>query len=72
MAHSGIPQGNIFEFAAQALLKYEKNKKKKVETLMEVEQANKEAVKVVSESSPSKMQSRIKREIKPQILPFKG
>lgn len=29
LAASGVPQGNIFEFAAQAMLKFEKGKVKR-------------------------------------------
>lgn len=40
LAASGLPQGNIYEFAAQAMLKFEKNKILKQEKLKDVQRAN--------------------------------
>lgn len=61
----------MFEFAAQSVLRFEKQKNRKLEALKEVEEANEEAVKAVSQAQKSK--PRVQREVKPpQILPFKG
>lgn len=74
MAAAGLPQGNVYEFAAQAMLKFEKNKILKQEKLKEVQRTNEQAVKMVVEAKRSRSQSnsRVQRDKKPQLLPFKG
>lgn len=71
LATAGIPQGNIYEFGAQAVLKYEKILKKKKANNEEVSKFNE---KVIKASPKSYEKKRIfKKEIeKPSVLPFKG
>lgn len=54
------------------MLKFEKGKNKRRQQLREVERTNEEAVKVVSESAPVRSRSRVQRDLRPQLLPFKG
>lgn len=61
----------MYEFAAQSMLKYGRIKQKKEAQLREVEEANLQAVKEVS-SPPQKPKQPARRDIKPQLLPFKG
>lgn len=70
LTQAGIPQGNLYEFAAQTILKYEKNLRKKARNKEEVEKFN----EIVIKSSPTKQsppQPSTNKLIKPQLTPFK-
>lgn len=45
LTQAGIPQSNLYEFAAQMVLKYEKNLRKKNKNIDEVNRFNEQAIK---------------------------
>lgn len=45
LTQAGIPQGNLYEFAAQTILKYEKNLRKKNKELDNINKFNEKAIK---------------------------
>lgn len=70
LTQAGIPQGNVYEFAAQMVLKFEKNLKRKNKNIDEVNKFNQNVIK----SSPTKQPSQPsgnKVTRPPQTLPFK-
>ena len=72
LAQAGIPQGNVYEFAAQMVLKYEKNLRKKHKNIEEVNQFNQNVIKMSphkNNSNQSQSTSKVTRN--PQLLPFK-
>ena len=45
LTQAGIPQRNVYEFAAQMVLKYEKNLRKKLKNNSEVQEFNEKIIK---------------------------
>lgn len=70
MCKNGLPDANIFEFAAQQILKYQKKMKQNLQKKEELNSYNKSVLEVPKDRSPERQASVEK--IKPNLLPFKG
>lgn len=66
---NGLPEANIFEFAAQQILKYQKKMKQQEGKKDDLKNYNKS---VLDQSSSRVEKSPEKEKLKPSVLPFKG
>lgn len=70
LTQAGIPQANVYEFAAQMVLKFEKNMRKKNKNIEEVNKFNEIAIKSPTKAANKSVASS-KVTKSPQLLPFK-
>lgn len=72
MCKNGLPDANIFEFAAQQILKYQKKMKQNIQKKEELNNFNRAALENPTKDRSPERKGESLDKAKPSLLPFKG